>query len=420
MEILIEDIIAREVFDSRGNATVEADVILNDGSMGRAAVPSGASTGEREAVELRDGGARLKGKGVMKAVQNVNTIIADEICGMSPFNQALIDNVLIDLDGTENKSRLGANAILAVSMAVARAAASAMEMPLYRYLGGIDLELPLPFFNVINGGAHADSGIDIQEFMISPVKRASFREGVEKIADIYHTLKGILKEEGYETSIGDEGGFAPRLPNSEAAIEMLYKAIKKAGYEPETEIMIALDPASSEFYDKEKKKYIFEGKELSSDEMIEYYENLITKYPAIFSIEDALAENDWEGFEALTKKIGDRVQLVGDDLFVTNPSIFAEGIKKHVCNAILIKLNQIGTVSEAISAIKLARKNGYNTMISHRSGETEDTFIADFAVAMSAGQIKTGSMARSERIAKYNQLLRIEEENAGFIELASI
>ncbi|GEK36324.1 MULTISPECIES: phosphopyruvate hydratase [Enterococcus] len=418
MTVVIEQVKAREIFDSRGNPTVEVDVILSDGTLGRAEVPSGASTGDREAVELRDGGTRLLGKGVSKAVANVNGEINDALKGTSPFDQAKIDKMMIDLDGTSNKGRLGANAILGVSMAVARAAAQSKKVPLYRYLGGVDLELPQPFFNVINGGVHADSGIDVQEFLITPIQRTTFRDGVEKIANIYHTLKNILAKDGYETAVGDEGGFAPKLGSTEAAIEMLYRAIEEAGYEPKTEIGIALDPASSEFYEDETKKYHFEGKELSSDEMLAYYQNLVKKYPAIISIEDGFSEHDWDGFKKMTDEMGQTIQLIGDDIFVTNPTIFAEGIAKGVANSILIKLNQIGTVSESIEAIKMARKNGYTTMISHRSGETGDTFIADFAVAMNAGQIKTGSMARSERVEKYNQFLRIEEELEGYGALA--
>lgn len=418
MTVVIEQVKAREIFDSRGNPTVEADVILSDGTLGRAEVPSGASTGDREAVELRDGGTRLLGKGVSKAVANVNGEINDALKGTSPFDQAKIDKMMIDLDGTPNKGRLGANAILGVSMAVARAAAQSKKVPLYRYLGGVDLELPQPFFNVINGGVHADSGIDVQEFLITPIQRTTFRDGVEKIANIYHTLKNILAKDGYETAVGDEGGFAPKLGSTEAAIEMLYRAIEEAGYEPKTEIGIALDPASSEFYEDETKKYHFEGKELSSDGMLAYYQNLVKKYPAIISIEDGFSEHDWDGFKKMTDEMGQTIQLIGDDIFVTNPTIFAEGIAKGVANSILIKLNQIGTVSESIEAIKMARKNGYTTMISHRSGETGDTFIADFAVAMNAGQIKTGSMARSERVEKYNQFLRIEEELEGYGALA--
>lgn len=418
MTVVIEKVKAREIFDSRGNPTIEADVLLSDGSLGRAEVPSGASTGDREAVELRYGGVYLLGKGVMKAVENVNTEINDALKGLSPFDQAHIDKCMIDLDGTPNKGRLGANAILGVSMAIARAAAKSQGIPLYRYLGGVDLELPQPFFNVINGGVHADSGIDVQEFLITPVKRESFRDGVEKIANTYHTLKNILAKEGYETAVGDEGGFAPKLGSTEAAIEMLYRAIKEAGYVSGEEIAIALDPASSEFYNEETKKYRFEGEEMTSEELLTYYQDLVKKYPAIISIEDGFSEHDWEGFKKMTEAMGEDIQLVGDDIFVTNPAIFAEGIDKKIANSILIKLNQIGTVSESIKTIKLARANGYSTMISHRSGETGDTFIADFAVAMNAGQIKTGSMARSERVEKYNQFLRIEEELAGYANLA--
>ena len=407
METTIKLIKAREIFDSRGNPTVEADVYLTDGSMGRAAVPSGASTGDKEAVELRDGGDRLMGTGVSKAVHNVNTEINDCLAGVSPFDQANIDKMMIDLDGTKNKGRLGANAILGVSMAVARAAAVSEGVPLYRYLGGIDLEMPMPFFNVINGGQHADSGIDVQEFLISPIGESDFRKGFEMIANTYHTLKKILKAEGLETAVGDEGGFAPRLGSTEAALEVLVKAITEAGYKPGEDIGIAMDPAASEF--SSDGVYHFEGKELNSDQMIEYYQGIVEKYP-IISIEDGLSEHDWDGFKKMTDLMGDTIQLIGDDIFVTNPEIMQEGIDKGVANSVLIKLNQIGTVSGTIETIKLARKNNYTTMISHRSGETGDTFIADFAVAMNAGQIKTGSVARSERVEKYNQFLRIQEE----------
>ena len=418
MTVTIENIHAREIFDSRGNPTVEVDVRLTDGTLGRAAVPSGASTGDREAVELRDGGDRLQGKGVSKAVANVNGEIYEALKGQSPFNQAKLDHLMIELDGTKNKSRLGANAILGGSMAISRAAANSEKIPLYRYLGGVDLELPQPFFNVINGGVHADSGIDVQEFLITPVKRESFRDGLEKIANIYHTLKKILADKGLETAVGDEGGFAPKLGSTENAIATLYQAIESAGYVPGEEIAIAIDPASSEFYDDKEKVYRFEGQKLTSKELLTYYENLVEKYPALISIEDGFSEHDWEGFAAQTKAQGQKIQLVGDDIFVTNPEIFKEGIKKGVANAILIKLNQIGTVTEAIEAISLARKAGYKTMISHRSGETVDSYIADFAVAMHAGQIKTGSMARSERVEKYNQFLRIEEELGKDVDLA--
>lgn len=407
MSITIRKVQGREIFDSRGNPTVEVDVYLTDGTLGRAAVPSGASTGDREAVELRDGGSRLLGLGVKTAVQNVNLELNDALVGLSPFNQRDIDNKMIELDGTDNKNRLGANAILGVSMAVARAAANSEKIPLYRYLGGIDLELPLPFFNVINGGKHADSGIDVQEFLITPLGAPSFRKGLESIADVYHTLKKILSQRNLATSVGDEGGFAPRLGSTEEALEILVEAIRKAGYLPGDDIAIAMDPAASEF--SEKNGYYFEGKHLSSEEMITYYEGLVKEFP-IISIEDGLSEHDWEGFKLMTDKLGHKIQLVGDDIFVTNPVIFQKGIDKGIGNSILIKLNQIGTVTETMDTIKLARENNYTTMISHRSGETGDTFIADLAVAMHAGQIKTGSIARSERVEKYNQFLRIEEE----------
>lgn len=416
--VLIEDVKAREIFDSRGNPTVEAEVHLSDGTFGRAEVPSGASTGDREAVELRDGGDRLQGKGVLNAVKNVNEEIKEALVGKSPFNQSEIDHVMIELDGTPNKGRLGANAILGVSMAVARAAANSQGVPLYRYLGGVNFELPQPFFNVINGGVHADSGIDVQEFLITPVERTSFKDGVVKAATIYHTLKKILSDKGLETAVGDEGGFAPKLGSTENAIETLIEAIKVAGYTPGKEIAIALDPASSEFYNNETGLYHFEGRELNSKELLAYYKELVTKYPEIISIEDGFGEHDWDGFKAQTDEMGDTVQLVGDDIFVTNPEIFKEGIQKGIGNSILIKLNQIGTVTESIETINLARKHHYTTMISHRSGETGDTFIADFAVAMNAGQIKTGSMARSERVEKYNQFIRIEEELNGYATLA--
>lgn len=406
MKVYIENMIAREVYDSRGNPTVEADVYLSDGSFGRASVPSGASTGDREAVELRDGGHRVQGKGVAKAVENVNGEIRKALLNLDPFNQREIDTVMIDLDGTDNKARLGANALLAVSMANARAAAQSVSQPLYRYLGGVDLTLPLGFYNVINGGQHADSGIDTQEFMIAPVGGNSFRDGFEMIVQTYHTLKKSLKKQGLTTAVGDEGGFAPQLGTTEKALETLVQAIEAAGYRPGEDIAIALDPASSEFY--KDGHYHFEGKTMTSEEMVAYYEKITSAFP-IISIEDGMAEHDWDGFKLLTQRIGKRVQLVGDDIFVTNPKIFKEGIDRGIGNAILIKLNQIGTVSEAVEAIQLARRHNYGTMVSHRSGETGDTFIADFVVAMAAGQIKTGATARSERIEKYNQLMRIEE-----------
>ncbi|MDD9150228.1 phosphopyruvate hydratase [Sporolactobacillus sp. CQH2019] len=407
MTAKIESVKAREIFDSRGNPTVEVDIRLNDGTLGRASVPSGASTGDKEAVELRDGGKRLGGKGVLQAVGNVNGTIKDAIIGHSPFDQEKIDQLLLQIDGTQTKKKLGANAMLGVSLAVCRAAALSEGIPLYRYLGGIDIQLPRPFFNVINGGKHADSGIDIQEFLITPIGFNHFREGVESIADTYHTLKSILAKKGLATSVGDEGGFAPHLESSEAAIETLIEAITTAGYTPGKDIAIAIDPASSEFY--KDGTYHFEGKHLSADDMIGYYANLIQRYP-IVSIEDGLSEHDWGNWPAFTQRLGGSVQLIGDDIFVTNPAIFKEGIEKKIANSILIKLNQIGTVTETIETINMARRAGYTTMISHRSGETEDTFIADFAVGLAAGQIKTGAMARTERIAKYNQFLRIEEE----------
>ena len=410
MTVVIEQVKAREIFDSRGNPTVEADVILSDGVMGRAEVPSGASTGEKEAVELRDGGTRLQGKGVSKAVENVNTEINAALKGVEPFNQAHVDQIMIDLDGTPNKSRLGANAILGVSMAVARAAANELHEPLYRYLGGTDLELPQTFHNVINGGEHADNGIDIQEFMITPVKRTSFRDGFEKIANTYHTLKKVVEKAGYTTGLGDEGGFAPDLKNSEDALQMLHDAIIEAGYVPGEEIAIAFDAAASYFYNKDTGNYDFEGKSYTPAEMGEYYITLLDKFPEIISIEDPFSEDDWDNFVTFTKKYGNRVQIVTDDPVCTNPVLIRKAIEVGMANSILIKLNQIGTVTETLEAIRIARKNGYNTMISHRSGETGDTFISDFTVATNAGQLKSGAPARSERVEKYNQLLRIEEE----------
>lgn len=403
----IEKITAREIFDSRGNPTVEVDVLLTDGTLGRASVPSGASTGDLEALELRDGGSRLNGKGVKQAVNNVNTTIADKLKGMSPYNQRNIDNVLIELDGTKDKSKLGANALLGVSMAVCRAAAISQHIPLYRYIGGINLEMPQPYFNVINGGAHADSGIDTQEFLLVPVAPVSFREKVEMVSVIYQNLKTILKSKGLSTAIGDEGGFAPKLESTENVLEILQTAIISSGYQLKDEVAITLDPASSEFY--VDGMYQFEGQSLSSDEMINYWEDLVSKYP-IVSLEDALSEHDWDGWAKLTERLGDKVQLVGDDIFVTNPTIFKQGIEKGIGNSILIKVNQIGTLTETIETVQMAKENGYTTMISHRSGETGDTFISDLSVGLSAGQIKSGSMARSERVEKYNNLIRIEEE----------
>ncbi len=410
MTLVIENVKAREIFDSRGNPTVEVDVTLSNGIMGRAAVPSGASTGEKEAVELRDGGKRLSGKGVLKAIGNVNNNIAVALKGVDPFNQANVDQIMIDLDGTNNKRKLGANAILGVSMATARAAANVLHIPLYRYLGGTDLELPQTFHNVINGGEHANNQIDIQEFMITPVERTSFREGFEKIVNTYHVLKKIIADAGYSTGLGDEGGFAPDLPSSEDALKMLHEAIVKAGYVPGKEVAIAFDAAASYFYNRETKKYDFEGRTYTPQELGEYYGKLLNEFPEIISIEDPYGEEDWDNFSKFTSEYGQRVQIVADDPVCTNPRLIREAIKKGMANSILIKLNQIGTVTETLEAIRVARKNGYTTMMSHRSGETADTFVADFTVATNAAQLKAGAPARSERVEKYNQLLRIEEE----------
>jgi enolase len=408
----IEQVWAREIMDSRGNPTIEAEVVLEDGAQGRAAVPSGASTGENEAVELRDGDeARYLGKGVLTAVKNVNDVIGRELEGLDCLDQTLIDKTMIELDGTENKSKLGANALLAVSLANARAAASFQEMPLYRYIGGANAKtLPVPMMNILNGGAHADNNVDFQEFMVMPVGSESFTEALRCGAEIFHNLKGVLKSRGYSTSVGDEGGFAPNLKSNEEAVETILEAIDKAGYKAGDNVMLALDPASSEFY--KDGKYIFkksDNRELSSDEMAAYWADWCGKYP-IISIEDGMAENDWDGWKNLTGKVGDKVQLVGDDLFVTNVKFLQKGIDEGAANSILIKVNQIGTLTETLDAIELARTNNMTAVISHRSGETEDSFIADLAVATNAGQIKTGSLCRSDRIAKYNQLLRIEED----------
>jgi enolase len=410
----IVSIHAREILDSRGNPTVEADVILSGGAMGRGAVPSGASTGEHEAVELRDGDKEVyMGKGVLQAVENVETVLAPELAGIDATNQRLIDATMIAADGTENKGRLGANAILAVSIATARAAASALKLPLYRYLGGVNASvLPTPMMNIINGGAHADSNVDFQEFMVMPVGAETFGEALRWGAETFHTLKGVLKKKGYNTAVGDEGGFAPSLKSNDEAIELILEAIEKAGYKPGEDICIALDPASSEFFDAAKNKYVFkksDKRELSAAEMVDFYAAWISKYP-IVSLEDGLAENDWDGWKLLTEKLGDKIQLVGDDLFVTNTQLLQRGIDEGAANSILIKLNQIGTLTETLDAIELGRRYGFTSVISHRSGETEDAFIADLAVATNAGQIKTGSASRTDRIAKYNQLLRIEEE----------
>lgn len=410
----ISKIIAREILDSRGNPTVEADVVLKDGSFGRAAVPSGASTGSREAIELRDGDLkRYAGKGVLKAVTNINTELRKALVGKE-FDQKSLDKKMIEIDGTENKARIGANAILAVSMAFARASAESDDMPLYKYFKkigktGKPLALPVPMMNIINGGKHAQNSTDLQEFMIMPLGAPSFREALRYGVETFHSLKKILSSKNMSTSVGDEGGFAPSLPSNEAAIEIILEAIAKAGYKAGKDISIAIDPAASEFYKDGKYHLEREGKILSSDEMVQYYCDLVAKYP-IVSIEDGLAENDWQGFQNLTKKIGNKVQIVGDDIFVTNSKILQEGIDRKTANSILIKLNQIGTISETIDTINMANKAGFTSVVSHRSGETEDALISDFVVGLGTGQIKTGSLCRGERTAKYNQLLRIEEE----------
>jgi len=408
----ISEIRAREVLDSRGNPTVEAEILLADGTSGRAIVPSGASTGEHEAVELRDGDEnRYLGKGVLKAVENVNGEIADALANYDAADQRALDAKMIELDGTENKGRLGANAILAVSMAAARAAANSFGLPLYRYLGGTGANvLPTPMMNILNGGAHADNNVDFQEFMVMPVGAPSFSEALRWGVEVFHKLKAVLKKRGYNTAVGDEGGFAPSLKSNVEAIEVVLEAIQQAGYKPGDDIAIALDPAASEFY--QDGKYVFKKSDKSaksSEEMARFWAKWANDYP-IVSLEDGLSENDWDGWQNLTEELGGKIQLVGDDIFVTNIKILAEGIEKNIANSILIKLNQIGTVSETLDAIDLARRNGYTSVISHRSGESEDTFIADLAVATGAGQIKTGSASRTDRIAKYNQLLRIEEE----------
>ncbi|MBU0782887.1 MAG: phosphopyruvate hydratase [Gammaproteobacteria bacterium] len=407
----IVDVIGREVIDSRGNPTVECDVLLESGAMGRAAVPSGASTGTREAVELRDGDkSRYLGKGVLRAVEHINTEISEAILGLDAQEQVFLDQNLIDLDGTENKSRLGANATLAVSMAVARAAAEETGLPLYRYFGGMGgMSLPVPMMNVINGGAHANNNLDLQEFMILPVGAPSFREAIRYGAEVFHALKKIIHDKGMSTAVGDEGGFAPSVANHEAAIQMIIQAIETAGFEPGTQVALGLDCAASEFYKGGKYKLAGEGMELSSQEFAHLLESWCNKYP-IISIEDGMAEDDWDGWAYLSKTLGRKVQLVGDDLFVTNTKILAEGIQKNIANSILIKINQIGTLTETFAAIEMAKRARYTAVISHRSGETEDSTIADIAVGTNAMQIKTGSMSRSDRVAKYNQLLRIEED----------
>ncbi|RUM46254.1 MAG: phosphopyruvate hydratase [Hydrogenimonas sp.] len=408
--VFIDDIRADEVMDSRGNPTVRATVRLSDGTSANAIVPSGASTGKREALELRDGGDRYMGKGVLTACENVNIKIADELIGLSPFNQSEIDAIMKEIDGTENYGNLGANAVLGVSMAVARAAANSLKMPLYRYLGGANaMVMPTPMLNIINGGSHADNSVDFQEYMIMPTGFEEFSEALRASAEVYHNLKKILNEMGHSTALGDEGGFAPNLSSNEEPIEVIMQAIEKAGYKPGEQISIALDVASSELVTEDGYRLESESRTLSSEEMVEYYEQLIAKYP-IVSIEDGLSEDDWDGWKVLTERLGGKIQLVGDDLFVTNASILAEGINKGIANSILIKPNQIGSVSETMQTVRLAQRNGYTCVMSHRSGESEDSFIADFAVALNTGQIKTGSTARSERIAKYNRLLEIERE----------
>jgi len=409
----ITDIYAREVLDSRGNPTVEVEVYTESGAFGRALVPSGASTGEYEAVELRDGDkGRYLGKGVLKAVDNVNEIIAPEIIGFNVLDQVAIDKAMIELDGTPNKGKLGANAILGVSLAVARAAADFLGVELYQYLGGFNAkQLPVPMMNILNGGKHADNTVDIQEFMIMPVGAPNFREALRMGTEIFHSLRNVLKAKGYNTAVGDEGGFAPSLKTNEEALSTIIEAIEKAGYKPGEEVMLAMDVASSELYNKETGKYHFEGEGVvrTSEEMVDFYEDLCNKYP-IISIEDGLDENDWEGFKLLTERLGKRVQLVGDDLFVTNTEKLAKGIEQGIANSILIKVNQIGTLTETFDAIEMAKRAGYTAVVSHRSGETEDSTIADIAVATNAGQIKTGAPSRTDRVAKYNQLLRIEDQ----------
>ncbi len=409
----ISEIFARQILDSRGNPTVEVDVITDEGAIGRAAVPSGASTGIHEAVELRDGDKKkYVGKGVLKAVKNVNDIIAPELLGYDVADQAGVDEYLIKLDGTPNKAKLGANALLAVSMAVAKAAAEEANLPLYRYIGGTNAKvLPIPMMNILNGGAHADNKIDFQEFMVMPIGAPSFSEGLRWGVEIFHALKSVLKKKGYSTNVGDEGGFAPNIQSNEEAIETVLTAIEAAGYKSGTQVKIAMDAANSELWDGKKKKYVFHkssGKEMTSEQLVKYWESWVKKYP-ICSIEDGMAEDDWAGWKMLTEAVGDKCQLVGDDLFVTNVTRLQQGIDKGIGNALLVKVNQIGTITETINAVTLAQHNGYNTIMSHRSGETEDNTIADLAVGLNCGQIKTGSASRSDRMAKYNQLLRIEE-----------
>jgi len=408
--MFIDDVSAMEVMDSRGNPTVKTTVRLSDGTIASAIVPSGASTGKREALELRDGGTRYMGKGVLQAVENVNGVISDAVIGMSPFNQAVIDGIMKELDGTENYGKLGANAVLGVSMAVARVAAKSLDIPLYRYLGGANaMVMPTPMLNIINGGSHADNSVDFQEYMIMPLGFSDFTESLRASAEVYHNLKALLAQKGHSTSLGDEGGFAPNLSSNEEPIQVIMEAIEKAGYKPGQEIGIALDVAASELVVDGGYRLESENRTVSSEELVAYYEDLCAKYP-IVSIEDGLGEDDWDGFKLMTEKLGDKIQIVGDDLFVTNANILNEGIQKGIANAILIKPNQIGSVSETMLTVRLAQRNGYKCVMSHRSGESEDTFIADFAVALNCGEIKTGSTARSERIAKYNRLLEIENE----------
>ena len=413
----IIDVVARQIIDSRCFPTVEVEIYLEDGTMGRAAVPSGASTGMYEAVELRDGDKNVfQGKGVLKAVDNVNEVIAEELIGCNVFDQTYIDNMLIELDGTNNKGKLGANAILGVSLAVANAAANALGLPLYRYIGGVNAKvLPVPMMNILNGGSHADNSVDLQEFMIMPAGAPTFSEALRMCAEVYHTLKKILNDKGYATGIGDEGGFAPNLKSNAEALDVIIEAIEKAGYKAGEEIFIAIDAASSEYYKDGKYVLEHEGRTLSSSEMVDFFEEWVNKYP-IISIEDGMAEEDWDGWKLMTERLGKKVQLVGDDLFVTNTERLEKGIELGVGNSILIKLNQIGTLTETLNAIEMANRAGYTAVVSHRSGETEDTTISDLVVAVNAGQIKTGAPARSERVAKYNQLLRIEEELEGVAE----
>ena len=408
----IVDVFAREILDSRGNPTIEVDVALEGGALGRAAIPSGASTGEHEAVELRDGNAkRYMGKGVLQAVKNVNDIIANEIIGEDATNQTLIDKILLEIDGTPNKAKLGANATLGVSLAVCKAASEAFGLPLYQYIGGVNAKvLPVPMMNILNGGKHADNNVDLQEFMVMPAGASNFAEALRMGTEVFHSLKSVLKKKGLNTSVGDEGGFAPDLKSNEEALQVIVEAISKAGYKPGKQVFIALDPASSEFFDKKTQMYNLkgEGKKLTPAKMVDFYAKLVEKYP-IISIEDGMAEDDWDGWKLMTEKLGDKIQLVGDDLFVTNVLRLERGIEMGVCNSILIKLNQIGTLTETLDAIEMAKAASYTAVVSHRSGETEDSTIADLVVATNAGQIKTGSACRTDRICKYNQLLRIEE-----------